>query len=135
MAEVDAKVLAMVERALKKDPELKSTELQKRAVKIDQAVRNLTGRQFHARYALQARKKLFGGSRARPKAPRRRKTAGGLQSNPALALLSDSYEEKKAALDQAVNEAFERAIQTDSVSRINELLAYVDRETRGFQKL
>ena len=136
MADVNVKVVAMVERALKKNRELRSGELQERAVRIDKTLGKLNGRQFHARYALPARRKLFGGSRASTKTSgkKRSKTASTRQkSDPVITMLTESYEEKKAGLDEAIAGAFQRTIQADSVKRINELLSSIDRRTEEFQ--
>ena len=138
MATPNAKVAAMVERALKKNRELRSAELQKRAVKIDKRVGKLTGRQFHARYALPARRRLFGGSRSNAKTTgkkRGRVASTRQKSDPVVAILTDSYQEKKARLNHAVDGAFQRTIQGDSVKRINNLLSSIDRRTKEFERI
>ncbi len=134
MSNVNPKVAAMVERALKKNPELRSAELQERAIKLDKSVRNLTGRQFHARYALQARKRLFGGKRSGlgksgTGTPRVRRD----DTDPVVTLLTESYREKKDALDAAIDEAFRQALRADSFRRVNTLLSSIERETRQFE--
>lgn len=133
MSDLNPKVAALVERALKKNPDLRSAELQRRATKIDKRVEKLTGRQFHARYALQARRKLFGGKKSTTKVARRRgPPARQIVSDPAVALLTASYQERRAALQEAIDAAFQRAIEADSVQRINTLLSSIDRETKQF---
>lgn len=141
MADSNPKVLAMVERALKKNPDLSSTELQQRAERIDKSVKDLTGRQFHARYALAVRKKLAGGGSrrrkkkggrkpGRKKGGGRKRAAGGRRggrrattsSGPAVEMLSDSYEQQKATLNKALDSAFQKAVRADSVQQINQLL-------------
>lgn len=137
MADVNAKVVAMVERALKKNPELRSTDLQERAVKIDKTLGKLNGRQFHARYALPARRRLFGvrRSKAATNGEKQGKVASaGQKSDPFIAMLTDRLEERKARLSEAVDGAFQRAIQADSVKKINELLSSIDRRTREFER-
>ena len=138
MADVHARVVAMVERALKKNPELRSADLQKRAVKIDKALGELNGRQFHARYALPARRRIFGGSRSRTTTSGKRQsraTTTRQKSDPVIAILTDSFEEKKARLSDAVDGAFQRTIQADSVKQINTLLSSIDRRTKEFQRV
>ena len=134
MVDLDMKVLALVERELKKDPDARSKSLQEKALKIDKSVGTLTGRQFHARYALQARRKLFGGKRSSART-RKRTKATGQASNSARALVTDGYEERKAALDAAITAAFERALKADSLQRINKLFAALDDQTRELGKV
>lgn len=75
MAATDEKVMAMVERELKKDPEISVEQLQKKGAAINSSVSSLTARQFHARYPLQIKRRKAiarkGGSA--PKKPRRRR--------------------------------------------------------------
>lgn len=49
------------------------------------------------------------------------------------ATLTDRYNTKKAALDEAVNGAFEEALEAGSVERINALLSSLDRLTQALQ--
>ena len=137
MSDLNPKVAALVERALKKSPDLSSAELKERAVKVDKTVAGLSGRQFHARYALQARRKLFGGKRTTSAATksRRRPAASPASSDPAVALLTASYREKTAELQDAIDAAFQRAIEADSVKRINELLESIEKGTRKFAEV
>ena len=48
-------------------------------------------------------------------------------------MLTESYEEKKAALDTAISRAFKEAIKADSIQRINRLLSSLDHHTRELQ--
>lgn len=73
MAKVDDKLMAFVEDELKKDPDAGSKDLFEKAKKSHAAARDLTIRQFHARYPLQVKRKAsLASSPSRPK--RRRKT-------------------------------------------------------------
>jgi hypothetical protein len=180
VANVNPEVLDMVVRALQKDPNLRSTDLQERATEIDKSIGSLSGRQFHARYGLQARKRLAGSNRsrkgrkkasakagrktgrkpgrkavgrrpagrktgarkkagrrtARRKAPqkrgRRTKSQRGA-TDPVREVLTDSYREKRDALETAMDRAFERSIKGDSVQGINELLSSIERGIRDFE--
>ena len=134
MVDLDVKVLALVERELKKDPDARSKSLQEKALKVDKSIGTLSGRQFHARYALRVRRKLFGGTRSATRT-RQRTKATNRASNPAQALVADSYEERKAALDAAITAAFERAIHADSLRRINKLFATLDHQARELGKV
>ncbi len=132
MPEVNAKILALVERELKKDRYVQSTELQAKALKIDKSVGALSGRQFHARYALQARRRLFGGARS-ASGGNTRPVAN--DANPVKELVADSYKRKRAALDAAVGDAFARAIKADSIGGVNKLLSALDRHARELEKV
>ena len=137
MADASPKVMEMVQRALKKNPDLTSRELQKRALKIDKSVGKLSGRQFHAR-TLQIRKKLLGTARPQKRASRRKKTGNTTAqqaTDPVLEVLSESFSKRRAALNEALDGAFDRAIKTDSVKKVNRLLSSIDRETREFERV
>ena len=131
MSQLNARVSALVERELKKDRNLQTSDLQAKAVRIDKSVEELSGRQFHARYALQARRKLFG----RAGSTRRVRTRSESKELDVRDLLTDSYQQKRAALEMAVNQAFERAIKTDSIGRVNKLLSALDRHTKELKKV
>ena len=183
MADVNPEVLDMVVRALQKDPNLRSTELQGRAAEMDSSIAGLSGRQFHARYGLQARKRLAGSSRgkggrkkaaakkgarkgrkgagakkgagtrktarkktrARKPAARRggrrkaRRTSGAQASSrtadPVRQVLSESYREKRDALEAAMDRAFERSIKSDRLQDVNKLLSSIDRGIRDFEQV
>jgi hypothetical protein len=125
-----AKVVSMIERAIRKDPGLKSTELQVRAAKIDASIADLTGRQFHARFVIQVRKRLFAST---PKKRAQRKPKAGARADSAVSFLSAAYEQKKLELDAAIDQAFQRAITADSARQIGKLLASIEQQTREFE--
>ncbi len=58
MADVDAKLMSFVENALKKSPELSTNELFEQAKKKHPAAKELSVRQFHARYPLQVKRRM-----------------------------------------------------------------------------
>lgn len=129
-------VLAAVERALREDPTLSSTELQEQASDVDKEVATLTGRQFHARYALQAKKRIAEGQKPAPKG-RARKAAGKPldKSDPVRAVLRQQFEERLGALEEALDDAFRRSIEADSLTRVNRLLASMDEQVRNLRKV
>lgn len=51
-------VTAMVEEALREEPDISNDELQERAAEIDPDVGELSARSFNARYPLQVKRKL-----------------------------------------------------------------------------
>lgn len=65
MAEVNPKVMEMVQEEVRKNPEVTTTELFEKAKKLDKSIGELTRRAFHARYPLQVKRQL---------APARRRT-------------------------------------------------------------
>lgn len=66
----------MVEKELKKNPDISNTELRDKAAKIDSRVEKLTPRQFNARYPLQVKREMNPakrtGKRLRRRSPPRR---------------------------------------------------------------
>jgi len=128
LSEANPAVVALVERELKRDPRLTSAELRAKAVDIDASVGELTGRQFHAKYALQVRRRL-----ADPVTSR--KSRHHLPEDPAVAVLMDGYEEKRVALEKAIHAAFERAIRDDSVAGVNRLFSALERHRKDFEGL
>lgn len=58
MADINPQVLKLVEKELKKSPDISNAELLERAKKIDSGVEKLTPRQFNARYPLQVKRAL-----------------------------------------------------------------------------
>lgn len=74
MAEVNDRVMAMVEKELLANPSTTNEELRAKAEKLDSSIAGLGARQFNARYPLQVKR------RNQPKRPRRARkstTAGG----------------------------------------------------------
>jgi hypothetical protein len=131
-ADVDAKVLALVERELKKDPSIQSTELRTKALKIDRSLADLSGRQFHARYALQVRRRLFGSARGGSRGRKGGRRKAG--SDAVHVLVSGAYEERRARLDAAIEQAFRQAIKSESFEKVSKLLAALDRHAKELEK-
>lgn len=63
MAETKQKVMEMVREKLKKNPDISTDELFDEAKKLDASTKELTLRQFHARYPLQVKRKMSAGKR------------------------------------------------------------------------
>lgn len=63
MAEVDEKVMSFVENTLKKTPTIRLEDLFEGAKKVSDSVRNLSKRQFNARYPLQVKRRRSQASR------------------------------------------------------------------------
>jgi hypothetical protein len=154
LADVTAEVLAIVERALRKDPSLRSKELQKEVAKSHRSVASLSARQFHARFALQAKKRLAGAGKPGPKkkAAKRSKarskgrartsasTASATvsatplkRSDPVRALLRERFEERQATLARLMDQAFKRSMDADSLTAVNTLLESVEKQIGELQ--
>ena len=65
MAEIDAKVMKFVEEALKKSPKIQLEDLFDRAKKVSKSIRDLSKRQFNARYPLQVKRRKSQATRKR----------------------------------------------------------------------
>ncbi|MEX2527685.1 MAG: hypothetical protein WEA09_08620 [Gemmatimonadota bacterium] len=57
MSKADATIMAMVEAELEENPEATATELHEKAKTLSAGVRELSLRQFHARYPLQVKRR------------------------------------------------------------------------------
>src|SRR5690606_27320558 len=68
MAEINAKVVEMVQEEVRKNPEVTTADLFEKAKKLDKKIGDLSRRAFHARYPLQVKRQL---APARPRARRR----------------------------------------------------------------
>lgn len=125
-------VASLIEDELTSDPDLSSRELQEKAAEVDESVLDLTGRQFHAKYTLQVRRRLKQESRS-PTTDELRLSAG--EQDPALELLIAGYNERRSDLNRALEEAFTRALRADSVEQINRLLRMVENEIARLRSL
>lgn len=73
MADVNPKVMSMVEDEIKKNKDVTTQELYEKAQKVDKGMAKLTARQFNARYPLQVKRRMKP-RKARKAAPRRAKS-------------------------------------------------------------
>ena len=71
------RVMEFVERELKKNPKIGSSDLFKKAKKVSRSVSGMTIRQFHAKYPLQVKRRLA------PKKPRKPAKARKPRQSPA----------------------------------------------------
>lgn len=80
MADVNDRVMDMVRKELKKNPDAENQELYEKAKKVDGSVDDLSLRQFHARYPLQVKRQLAqkkGGKKGGRKRKSRKKSRSG----------------------------------------------------------
>lgn len=83
MADVNDRVMDMVRKELKKNPDAENQELYEKAKKVDGSVDDLSLRQFHARYPLQIKRQLAqkkGGKKGGRKRKSRKKSRSGGRS-------------------------------------------------------
>lgn len=71
-APADDKVMELVEKQLRKNPEVTNEELFEKAKGVDPSVGELSLRQFHAKYPLQVKRKLAPKTGRRSRRSRRR---------------------------------------------------------------
>lgn len=71
-ASADDKVMELVEKQLRKNPEISNEELFEKAKGVDPSVGELSLRQFHAKYPLQVKRKLAPKTGRRSRRSRRR---------------------------------------------------------------
>ena len=105
MADIDSKVLAAVESALKDNPSATVDELFELAQKVNESIADLSKRQFHARYPLQVKRKLSPpkARKARRSRSAAKKGSGGADANGAREAVRASF--LKFAADLAGAEA------------------------------
>jgi len=65
VAEVDAKVMTFVEETLKESPKIQLEDLFDRAKKVSNSIKDLSKRQFNARYPLQVKRRRSQATRKR----------------------------------------------------------------------
>ncbi len=66
------RVMEFVERELKKNPKMGSSDLFKKAKKVSRTVSGMTIRQFHAKYPLQVKRRLAPKKSRKPRAKARK---------------------------------------------------------------
>lgn len=79
MANVDEKVMAMVERELEKNPDMGSGDLFEKVKGKHSSIAELSVRQFHARYPLQVKRRKkasSGASSSKKRTPSKKRSAG-----------------------------------------------------------
>ena len=82
MAEVDDKVMTFVEETLKKRPKIQLEELFERAKAVSDSIRDLSKRQFNARYPLQVKRRRSQASKGSASGRKGVGGSGRAMSNP-----------------------------------------------------
>jgi len=124
LSSANAEVSALVERALRDNPNLTASELKESAAEIDEGVLELSGRQFHALYALPVRRRLFGGRKQSTED--RKATATSGRDGTVEHILRDSYRQRKERLNEALDHAFRQALEAEDLARLDGLFAVLD---------
>jgi hypothetical protein len=152
VAQSNAKIMAMVERAMKRDPSIATRDLYERAVEQLKEIGELTVRQFHGRYALPAKRKLSPPKPAKKKAGKppkksRQKQSSGRKSRrqakpsqpaaaPAITEIVESrIKEQRAKLDEAAAGAAERAMKSGRLADIDKLSRALTRAAGELSKV
>ena len=128
MATTNPQVMAMVERELAAAPDTSTSDLFDKAQAMNPAMKELSIRQFHARYPLQVKrlKSLAeGGGRRRKKRARKRATASGARSAGSSRVLQGVL----LQFARAVSEANDRGptAMLEFVANLDEWVAKVER--------
>jgi len=141
MADVDPKVLAIIEQELKKDPKISNADLQEKAKKINEEVGELSAQSFNARYPLRVKRMLSGKTGGRKKGSVKKpgakeKTGQGRRGRQSAvqALLDRHLQEKRTALITALSDAQQRAVKSGSLEAVEKLGKELDRLTKRFGK-
>ncbi len=120
MAERSEEVMELVERELKKNPDASTQELYEKAVKVDSDIKDLSARQFNARYPLQVKRKMAP-SKPKSKKRTRRKTR---RSSKAGDVNREAVRGVLLELVKDVTKAEDRAAVVDVLAGMD---AYVDK--------
>ena len=139
MAEKHEQIMEMVTEEIKRDANVSLPALMEKAQEIDPSVKDLTSRQFNARYPLQVKRKLSGakggrkpGSRRRTKkattqaqAPRRR-TRRGAQAT------GERREELRKVFFEFAREFADAETKTEIVGVLDKVESYSERVEKIF---
>lgn len=152
MADASAKVKAAVRRALQRNPDLKSRDVFEQIVKTHKEVADLSVRQFHAQYVIQAKRELAppkaaSSGAAKPKArkpakPKKRtSTRRRPAAKPALAAtdiaaaVQARIDEARKALTAAVDGAAARAATSGRIADYDKLQKALVRAAGALDKI
>jgi hypothetical protein len=136
MAEVDEKVMTFVEETLERKPKIQLEELFEKAKKVSDSVRDLSKRQFNARYPLQVKRRRSQASRG--KAARRKGIGGsgrGARGARARQGSSDPRESVRQVFLQFATDITGAEDRKDLVRVLASVDAYVDQVLKGVARL
>lgn len=127
MAETIDHVMQMVEKELKKKPNVSNQVLFEKAQKIDASIGKLTLRQFHARYPLQVKRRASASS-GRGKTRRKGRGGGRRRRETAGAVNREEVRKVLLRLARDVSAAEGKAAMIDLVVGLDK---YVDQVVRA----
>jgi len=124
VADIDEKVLAAVETAIKENPNATVDELMELAKGVSPSMGKLTKRQFHARYPLQVKRKM---SAAKGGRRRTRKRTSGKRGNRAA---KNGREAVRAAFLRFASDLAGAEARKDVIKVVANVDKYVDEVLR-----
>lgn len=130
MADVNEKVMEMVRKELKKNPDAENKELYEKATKVDDSIDDLTLRQFHARYPLQVKRQIAqkqggkkGGRKKKKKKSRKKRGTSGKSGSASSGPDRDAIRGTLLQFAKDVSSAEGKAEMIDLLTSVDE---YVD---------
>jgi hypothetical protein len=125
MAKSDEKVMALVEKELKRKPDASVDELYEKAKAAQPSVGQLTYRQFNARYPLQVKRKKS------QKSPGGNSRRGGNRSRPKASSRPSQRDEVRAAFLSFATDVLAAEDRKELVRVLVTVDTYVDRVIRS----
>ncbi len=132
MEVIDPKVMAAVERAIKKEPKISSADLFLKVTKRHESVRDLSLRQFNARYPLQVRRRIAAKEGRKPRG--RKKSGIRDKRSGASKLLQGEFESRIQDLCGVISGKYEVALKKDSIVEIDAVLSRLERTLKQWRK-
>ena len=131
MADVNPKVMEMVQSELKNDPDISNANLLEKAKQIDSGIGDLSARQFNARYPLQV-KRAMKPTRRRKSASKSRKRKGSGGAGRGRASTSDkSRDNVRMILLELARDVANAQGKGDVVDVVMGIDGYVDRVVKA----
>lgn len=131
MADRDQNVMEMVEKEIKKNPDVSTKELYRKATEVSEKMKELSLRQFNARYPLQVKRQM---APEKPKTQRRR-TRRSESARSSTSSTGDVNREAVRsvllALAKDVTAAEDRAAVVDVLAGIDDYVDQVTKAVRG----
>ena len=125
MAEVNEKVMQMVEDELSKNANVSNADLLEKAKKIDRGVEKLSARQFNAIYPLQVKRRM------RPRRRRSRTAASQTAARRAARTAGGGHEAVRQVLLQFAKELTSAKDTGQIVALVADIDKYVDRVVKA----
>ena len=125
MPKLEDQVKDMVEKALTQDPKTPTVELFEKATQIKKSIGKLKLNQFRGRYVLAVNRKLSG-KKPGPKKGARQRSTRMKKRQQNTELLREAFEGKKVGINDALESAYRKAIESDRISAIQGLLTSMD---------